>query len=214
MEKNRRRNALQGYFAGIVDGEGHFSIHLSKGSWYCHVTVQMTDPQAVMLLWRAYPEASLHMTHTRDQRTGLYVIALSGHHAWTFLNDIIPFLVIKQRQARVMRAFLAHRRRSHWRRMGKGADWRKGHDCRGRCQHFAQALLDLRAAAKGVNTVNALLAHGLREYRAKREDVVRDVAAIAARIAELLERVETRDRAPQPVEPTSAPEQEIVQAGA
>lgn len=58
--------------------------------------------------------------------------------------------------------------------------------------------------------MDALLSHELREYRAKREDVEADVTVMRRKLEELLEGVETRDRATQPVEPISAPEQDIV----
>lgn len=69
----------------------------------------------------------------------------------------------------------------------------------------------MRADNKRVNSVNAFLQHELREYRAKREDVEDDVKIINAKMAELLEGVETRDRTATSVEPISALEQEIVQ---
>jgi len=78
-------------------------------------------------------------------------------------------------------------------------------DCQ-RCRTLAAAIGEVRRENKGVKTVNLLLDHGMREYRAKRADVEH----LVHQMVSLLEGVETRDRASMPVEPMSAPEQEIV----
>ena len=59
MSWNRKRTALQAYFAGVFDGEGHVGIQWNGSTYGFRVAIQMDDPQAVLLLWREYPEDAL-----------------------------------------------------------------------------------------------------------------------------------------------------------
>lgn len=190
---NRKRSQLQAYFAGIFDGEGHVGIRRvvdTKGyvSYVCQVVLQMNDPQAVMLLWREYPDAYLRITPARNGSKAAYYLQFSQHKAYTFLKELLPFLLIKHEQVKVALSFLAHRRRDHQTRRAGSAD------CE-RCARATQTLLDIRADAKRVNSVKALLEHEMREYRAKPEDVADDVVAMTRKVEELLEGVETKLRA-------------------
>lgn len=198
---NRRRGQLQGYFAGIFDGEGHVGIHRQDGrSYQLKVCVQMDDPQAVLLLWKEYPEAVI----TYHMEKKFWKVALNQHKAKRFLEELIPYMIIKKEQAKIAHSFLVHRAREH---TGK----RSGGNYCEYCQRCLDNILRVRADNKRVNSVNAFLQYELREYRAKREDVEDDVKVINAKMAELLEGVETRDRTATSVEPISALEQEIVQ---
>jgi hypothetical protein len=199
---NRKRSQLQSYLAGVFDGEGHVGIHKQeKGSYQLKVCMQMDDPQAVMLMWREYPEAILSHHHEKK----FWKVALNQHKAARFLEEIIPFLIVKKEQAKVARSFLSHRAQEH---TGKRSG---GTQC-GRCQYLFAALLKARSDNKRVNSVNAFLDYELREYRAKREEVEQDVQQINARMKVLLEGVETRHRDSTPVEAISALEKDIVQS--
>ena len=197
---NRKRGQLQAYFAGIIDGEGCIQVRGKAGNTYtAGVSVQMDNPEAIMLLWREYPEATLRKCN-REVGRPYYVFALNHYKAYRFLQDIEPFLILKRAQARITLAFLAHRRRNHSRT--------KGFDCKGRCERFHLKCKAMkRPDPQGVNSVNALLDHGLREYRAKRAEVEEDVRILVSK----LEGVETMLMSPTDYKAMSAPEKEIVQ---
>lgn len=90
---NRRRGQLQGYFAGIFDGEGHVGIHRQDSrSYQLKVCVQMDDPQAVLLLWKEYPEAVI----TYHMEKKFWKVALNQHKAKRFLEELIPYMIIKR----------------------------------------------------------------------------------------------------------------------
>ena len=198
---NRKRGQLQGYLAGIFDGEGHVGIHRQEGRTYqLKVCVQMDDPQAVALLWREYPEA----VYTYHNEKKFWKVMWSQHKAKRVLEELIPFLIVKKEQAKLASSFLAHRAREHTHK-------RSGGNYCERCEYLMQQIQKVRADNKRVNSVNAFLTYELREYRAKQEDVEQDVAIINAKMQELLEGVETRHRDSRPVEAMSAREQEIVQ---
>lgn len=195
MGMNRRRSQLQAYLAGIVDGEGSFGIYWINGSWSARLAVNMQDPEAMLLMKQCYPEGTF-ACYQKTAKAAFY-LTYSNNRAYHITRELLPFLVIKHQQAKIVLSYLVHKRR----KPGTHGDCAT-------CRRFADKLHAQRDSAKGVNSVNALLSHGLREYRAKREDVEQDVKTMLC----LLEGVETRDRLPQAVEPMSAPEQEIVQA--
>lgn len=194
---SRRRGQLQAYLAGIIDGEGSFGIYFGGDSYIGRLTIRMRDPEAVGLLARLYPEGSFG----RDSK-GLWSIVFNQWHARTITREMIPFLVVKRGQAKILLSFLVHRARAHRSKAANG-----NVEC-SRCAALVDRIAQAKQGIKGVNSVNALLGHQLREYRAKREEVERDVRIIS----NLLEGVETRDRTRPSVEPMSAPEQDIVQA--
>lgn len=195
---SKKRGQLQAYLAGIVDGEGSFGIYAVGGAYTARFTVAMQDPQAVAYLKLLYPDGAF------SKRGPEYRAVYASNRAYEITQDLLPFLIVKREQAQVMLSFMVHRRRDHQHKAANG----QGLACE-RCKRYMTIISDIKHRdPKGVNSVNALLKHGMREYRAKRADVEQDVTNILS----LLEGVETRDRLPQAVEPTSAPEQEIVQA--
>lgn len=195
-EMNRRRAALQGYLAGIIDGEGSFGIYEINGSYSGRLVINMTDPEAVMIMKRLYPEGTFSVLPRQGKNT--YWVTYSNNRVYDPVKDLIPFLIIKQRQAKIVLSYTVHKRR---------APGTHGLDCRD-CRYFATALRAVRAEIKEVNSVNALLSHGLREYRAKQEDVEADVMYMRG----LLEGVETRVMPSTGYKPMSASEQDIVLA--
>lgn len=198
---NRRRSQLQSYFAGIFDGEGHVGIHKQEGHTYAlKVCIQMDDPQAIMLFRKEFPEAVLSWHPVKR----FYKVAWNQHKAFGFLDSIIPFLIVKREQAKIGKSFLVHRRMEHQMKRSGGVD------CQ-RCQELMDKLLKIREDNKRVNSVNAFLDYELREYRAKREDVVQDVEQINNWMKKLHEGVETRHRITQSIEAASALEKDIVQ---
>jgi hypothetical protein len=207
MGLSRKQTQLRAYFAGIIDGEGCFIIHLGPdGDAQARVTVSMNDPEAILMLSRCYPKAVLACRRPKSgpSLAPYFQVSFGLSAGYVFIKDILPFLLVKHDQAKVWLSFAAHRRRDHY---GHG---KAPANCHGRCQRFADKIKALRSEAKGVKTVNALVDHDLREYRAKREEAEQDRNWILAQLRTLLDRVETRDRAAAPVEPMSAPEQELV----
>jgi hypothetical protein len=119
---------------------------------------------------------------------------------------------VKHEQAKVALSFLAHKRRDH------AQGWQKGQprgtklpECE-RCKRAAATVLALRAEVKDVNSVNALLTHEMREYRAKPEEVAQDVEWMTSKMRELQEGLETR--LSESNKAISASEKDIVQQAA
>ena len=193
---NRRRGQLQAYLAVIVDGEGSIGVYDLNNSYSARLTIAMQDPQAVGLFKRLYPEGTF--THRGPE----YRIVYNQFKAYEILKDLIPFLIIKQQQAKVALSYIVHRRRDHQKKAANGA-----YKCE-RCLNAVETTARLkRRESKGVNSVNAMLSHELREYRAKPEEVEQDVEYILA----LLEGVETKLMSSTDYKAVSAPEQDIVQ---
>lgn len=211
MELNRKRGQLQAYIAGIMDGEGSFGIGTDGRTYTAKVTIQMDDPEAIALILREYPEARIYK-RSRVKGRPYYALNMSHYKAERFIRDIEPFLFIKRDQARLLLSFLAHRRRDHQKTyLGKYGTVTP--DCNGRCERFLQAIKAMKIPdPKGVNSVNALLDHELREYRAKREDVEEDVRFLLPIFQSLDEGVETSAEGSTPNKAISAPEKEIVHA--
>lgn len=204
MDMNRKRSQLQSYFAGIFDGEGHVAIRrTSDNSYVCQIVMQMNDPQAVLLVWREYPDCHVRAVKNASGTIG-YAIQFSQHKAYTFLQELLPFVIVKHEQVQIALSFLSHRRRDHQEHRLCGVD------CL-RCAKYTASLLRIRAEIKQVNSVNALLQHELREYRAKPEDVEQDVAAMSAKVTTILEGLETRLSRSTGNKTISACEQDIVQ---
>lgn len=240
MDPNRRRKQLQAYFAGIVDGEGSIGVYLNRqpnerAYYYVKVQVKMTTPEIPGLLWREYPEGLLELHPTRgnaERHADSWDFILNGQNAARFLQEIKPFVILKQQQVRLALTFLAHQQR-YVRIAGQCGgehtalvDRDAAYVHRAEIIHAKMKVLNQRGP-RGVNSVN-LQAHGMREYRAKQEVVAEDERVINLRLQrahegfktrgsntrrrkELLEGVETRHSGQPRVEATSAPEEEIVQ---
>lgn len=202
QDRGRRSKQLLAYFAGIFDGEGSVGAYYKNGTCKLNCSIAMDDPTAIMLFWREYPECALRRMHRVGGRD-YFVFALNHYKADRFLEDITPYCLVKWPQVKVARSFLAHRRRDHQgRRIGECQE----------CRRFCEKLKALKTPdPQGVNSVNTLDLHGLREYRAEREVLDDDLRAVTAKWAELREGVETKHRASKPVEATSSPEKDIVQ---
>ena len=93
------------YIAGILDGEGCISIYhqkVQKGKVYLsynvRVIVGMTDPLVVHLLRDQYG-GSVWLRKRPAPWKASYTWCLTGKIVEKFLNDILPFLMIKKGQA-------------------------------------------------------------------------------------------------------------------
>ena len=210
-----RRDNLAAYFAGIFDGEGYVGVQRRDGRAHgLRVVVRMNEPTPILLLKVEYPEGSLliHRHNGVDAR-GVpynqgYEWRVNQRKALRFLNDVHSFTIGKHEQVTLAKSYLAHRAKFHsnypLRSMGKIKQ-----DCP-RCERLCSLLQAKKhEEPNGVKSVNALLDHELREYRAKREDVEQTVAEML-RLLGPLEGVETSAEGSTPNKATSAPEQEIV----
>jgi hypothetical protein len=238
MDPNRRRKQLQAYFAGVFDGEGSVGVYLNRqpcgrAYYYVKVQVKMSTAEIPGLLWREYPEGLLELREQRSERHAhCWEFILNGQNAYRFLQEIKPFVILKDQQVRLALTFLAIQQRyvrTTGQRGGEHtaiADRDDSYVHRAEIIHAKMKVLNQRGP-RGVNSVN-LVGRGLREYRAKQEVVAEDERIINLRLdkaregwktrgngtrrrRELLEGVETRHSGQPRVEATSAPEKEIVQ---
>lgn len=210
----RKRETLQGYFAGVFDGEGSIGLYqMNKGQWSLRVKVQMTDIQAVALLMREYPEGLFYKKQYSGDRAHhrpYYEWLVTGSKAERFLKDIKPYSIVKHGQIKLALSFLALRGREMAARARNKipASTPYSDDYHRRAESLAAKLKQAKIPdANAVNSVNLLLDHEMREYRAKREDVEQDVAYILS----LLEGVETSGESSTDNKPSSAAEKDIVQ---
>ncbi len=163
----------------------------------------MTEPIAVLLIKSEFPKARVRM-RLRVGTQPQYVVYFNGLQAYDFLKAIKPFVLVKWEQVKVGLTFLVHKRRTK--------NSKKHYPCL-----FCSWAFDRIAALKvpdcnGVKTVKLVRLNGLRQYRAKPEEVEQDCLSIEVSLKELRERVETRLSTSTCNKAISAPEQEIVQA--
>lgn len=209
MGLNRKVTQSYAYMAGVFDGEGHVSIHKSKTSYACHAVVGMSDPEAVLMLADAFGgNVCLQQPHHTSVKTAkpIYRVYFAGYKGYEFLKAMKSYSLVKNRQIRIALAFLSHRRRNHWKKNGNVTG-----EC-ATCERYVLTIRAVRKESKGVNSVNALLKHGMREYRAKRADVAAFITDGVKKVEKMLEGVETSVEASTANKTISAPEQEIVQA--
>lgn len=167
------------------------------------VQVAMTDPLGVVLLKQEYPEGRLLKKAMPGNRQDQFYFQIHNLQAARFLEEIEPFVLVKWEQVKIARSFLAHAARFQAAKaQGRGPS-RKEYEKR------ANALKDkmhaLKRETKGVNSVNLLLRHELRKYRAKPEDVLSDVEFGRTALEGVETRLTERNKA------RSAPEKDIVQ---
>lgn len=207
---NRKRECLQAYFGGLFDGEGSVGVYLQKSKVITgranprltlHVT--MCEFAPISLLHTEYPEATFYVKVPSGYHKVQYVFELQGNQAYKFLNEIKPYVIAKHEQVKLALTFLSEYRRASekYGRQNKPESYYR------RCDTIIEKLKALKIPAQGVNSVNALLEHQMREYRAEREDVEADIVYGT----KLLEGVETKLRTLQSNKAISSPEKDIVQ---
>ncbi len=107
-----RAEALRGYTAGIVDGEGSIMITKTKGPTYrrgfvykLEVIVVNTNEWLVQWLKLNYG-GSIHVRKSRKpQEKDCYTWSLSSRAAKHFLEFIEPYLILKKAQAEIAMRF-------------------------------------------------------------------------------------------------------------
>lgn len=189
---HRKRENLQSYFAGIFDGEGTVGLYqMGDRQWSLRVAINMTDPRAVGLIWAEYPEGKLYSYEykNRPNTKPYYKFGIHGTKATTFLKEIEPYVILKHDQVKLGLSFLAHQSRYYSQKRKDGFSRYVSYP-----DEYYKRTLSIANKMKqakqfiGVNSVNLLAKHGLREYRATLDEVERDVVTIR----EHLESVETR----------------------
>lgn len=97
------------YAAAIIDGEGSINILVSKPNrrskrprHFIHVSVGMTDLDAVKWLWKKW-RGGFTLIHDKRRQIyrPLFYWNLSANKATSFLKQILPFLKVKYRQAKI-----------------------------------------------------------------------------------------------------------------
>lgn len=210
----RKRENLQAYFAGLFDGEGTVGIYkqpLRNGdSWTTAVTatISMVDGCIpIGLIQKEYPEGKLRKSKRQGNRQNIWILTFNHYNAEKFLREILPYTIVKHEQIKLVLSFLQYKRqfqRSR-KRNNLGNFVLETQDHWNRCEWFIDKVKEKKLENSWVNSVNALSNHGLREYRAKLEEVEEDIIFLR----ETLESVETR--LSESNKTKSAQEKEIVQ---
>jgi hypothetical protein len=168
--------------------------------------INMTDALALAILKESNPNSHLYSyPPTQSNRQQIYVWCLYDNHCLEFLTNVIPFLINKRREAKILRTFLVAKRR----RQAASKD-RKTYTT-DRFQRILVRMWELlkkerQQPLNAVNSVEALKSLDLRQYRAKREDVEQLHEGVTTRLRALI----SVEQTPKPNKITSAAEQDIV----
>lgn len=79
--------------AGIVDGEGCITVTRTPCFY-----LKMMDPQAISMVARLY-DCTIARVKCIGVHRSPFVVRFSGPKAVLFLQDLLPFLLVKRRQA-------------------------------------------------------------------------------------------------------------------
>ena len=207
MGLSRKHTQRLAYIAGIFDGEGTVGAYFvrDKRDVTLQVAIAMCDPTVVAFICKEFSGARFTLRDKRNipNATPQHVVTFHGLQAYEFLKAIKPYTIIKWEQVKVALAFLAHKRRTK--------NSKKHYPCV-YCDKVVAVLRDLKTQRlNAVKTVELLRLHGLRQYRAKPEEVEQDCQEILALMNNLQESVETRLSLSTGNKAISAAEQDIVQ---
>jgi hypothetical protein len=88
------------YAAGFFDGEGHISIrkHTRDASLNFRVSASQNDPQPLYWLQTLFG-GNIYRQHSR-KKSYAYVWVVSGEQAYKFLEAVLPFLMVKDAEAK------------------------------------------------------------------------------------------------------------------
>jgi hypothetical protein len=134
--------------AGIIDGEGSIFVMRQKRqdrerdtNFILRVSVQSTDPYMTSELKRMFPDGAefLVVRDSREANSDTMKWQLSGKKAARFLVEILPFMRVKQDQAKLAIQFQTTTKK-HWRQMTQ-----QDYDEQARlCQALKDAKTDLK----------------------------------------------------------------------
>ena len=170
---------LWAYVAALMDGEGCFNIIRTtrkdngKLSYRASIMINMTDALALAILTEIVPNSHFYCyPPSQPNRHDVFVWCLYDAHCWEFLNNVLPFLINKRQEARILKAFLAAKRRMNSYKNKK--DFHSASMLR-KYTKIACRMWELLKEVRqrpldGVNSVEALKSLDFRQYRAKHED--------------------------------------------
>ncbi len=130
------------YAAGIIDGEGCIQITRSRRNLHLRVMVSNTNLEVLEWLQLNYGGSiCAHKTYALTPRKKIYDWTAAGPNATELLEKILPFLIIKEREARIAVQY------PHWTR--KGATVLVPKDIQGHRQELGRQLLEERQQSVG-----------------------------------------------------------------
>ena len=102
------------YFAGVMDGEGCIAIRRTKARpkvglstrYSVSVTVGNTNRELIARLACAFDAGSVTYRYPTRRKRGCYLWALSSHPARVVLEALMPYLVVKRAQAKLVLEFI------------------------------------------------------------------------------------------------------------
>lgn len=97
------------YFGGIMDGEGTITITQSRGNYKLLVRIGNTSENLIAVLAKTFDglggTTRMDDHHFKQGHKMTYTISWSGRNAQKLLSLLVPFLLIKKRQALIALAF-------------------------------------------------------------------------------------------------------------
>lgn len=172
---------LLAYAAGVIDSDGSIGIRLDThamrvrklkaGPVYKErVTLKQIEPQAVDLLHDAFGGSRFISAPKNDRAQPLHSLQIVDRMAATFLAAILPYLLIKKRQAELCIELRRLKDESRKARFAYGRGYRGGGP---RPDYLTAAMSDLRAEIMRLNQVEG------RAGRIARENVGKSDQATA-----------------------------------
>ena len=94
-------NAVNAYFAGLIDGEGHikYARRSDRPTPRAMVQVQMTDEEVVRLLKEQYGGQVCFRPRRLDHYKDVWRWRVWNNQAISCLYEIRPYLIVKARDA-------------------------------------------------------------------------------------------------------------------
>lgn len=106
-------DALPAYAAGLIDGEGCITMNKYWDSRYnsCShrywviVIVAMSDEMPLRLLWKRWGGSLTQRKRKNKKWKQMWVWQINCQKAYRFLEDILPYLIVKKPQAELALQF-------------------------------------------------------------------------------------------------------------
>ena len=103
-ELTQMKNRTRAYMAGVIDGDGHLGIQKHP---YCAPAIQFVNESLPLMKWAALHFGGTFRKENIPSGKDFYRWSLYGKQAQTqFIRDILPFLLIKKSQAKILLEFL------------------------------------------------------------------------------------------------------------
>lgn len=111
---NQREAVLIGYLAGIVDGEGSFSIAVSRNhparktpAYYHKVTMGMVYKEIVELFQTRYG-GNIREERVQNRKTIFRYVLQNRESIERLLDELTPYLIEKKERAELLKEFVQH----------------------------------------------------------------------------------------------------------